>query len=44
MKITDIDLTNTIAVAQLTGVLIIIAFLLLFIASTRAGKAKSSKN
>lgn len=44
MRITDIDLANTIAIAQLTSVLLIIAFLLLFYVSEKtSGKAKSSR-
>lgn len=38
MKITDIDLTNTIAIAQLTTALIIVAFLLLFLVSKKESK------
>ena len=45
MRITDIDLTNTIAIAQLTTVLIIIAYLLAFFVSSKTNKDyKSGKN
>lgn len=43
MRITDIDLTNTIAIAQLTTVLLIIAFLLAFIAFNLMGKRRSDR-
>lgn len=42
MKITDIDFTNSIAIAQLTTVLIIIAFLLLFRFSRKPVQKKRS--
>lgn len=42
MKITDIDLTNTIAIAQLTTVLLIIAFLLAIFVSSRTSKSRKS--
>lgn len=41
MNITDINLTNTVANAQLIGALIAIAFLLAFIASTRSNRKAS---
>ncbi len=43
MRITDIDLTNTTAIAQLTTVLLIIAFLLAFIAYNRTDKNLKSR-
>ncbi len=43
MKITDINLTNTIVNAQLIGVLIAIAFLLAFLASTRSGSLSKTR-
>lgn len=38
MRITDIDLTNSIAIAQLTTVLLVIAFLLAFYISEKNSK------
>lgn len=43
MKITDIDLTNTIAIAQLTTVLIIVAFLLAFLVFNKVGQNLKSR-
>lgn len=44
MKITDIDLTNTIAIAQFTTALIIVAFLLLFLVSKKESKDMKSSH
>lgn len=43
MKLGDIDITNTIAIAQLTTVLVVIAFLLAFWVFTRHDKNIKSK-
>lgn len=43
MKIIDIDLTNTIAIAQLTTVLIIVAFLLAFLVFNKVGQNLKSR-
>lgn len=43
MRITDIDLTNAIAIAQLTTVLLVIAFMLVFFVSIQIDKNLKSK-